>query len=127
MCSQSGTKAIVVAMVLGTTLAGCSEIYFDRRETVSLGAGDAVASNKVVHTIDPWAPHSARTQIAFSGERMQLGTERYKHNRSVSPVNVTTSSAAYQKVQQDAAAASAATQQAGSAAAAAPVKGPGSP
>ena len=124
MSSQSAIKALAAALVLGTALAGCSEIYSDRRDFVSPSAGDALAANKVVQTIDPWPRHSARNQIAFNGERMQIATERYKHNRSISPVNVTTSSAAYQKVQQDAAAASSATQQAGSASAAAPVKGP---
>ncbi len=127
MSSQSATKALAATVMLATALAGCSEIYSDRRDMISLASGDALAANKVVQTIDPWPPHSARNQIAFSGERMQIATERYKGNRSITPVNVTTSSAAYQKVQQDAAAASAATQQATSASAAAPVKGPGGP
>ena len=41
-----------------TTVAGCSDMYYDRRETISLGAGDAVATNKVTHMIDPWPRHS---------------------------------------------------------------------
>jgi hypothetical protein len=126
MSSQPATKALAAAMVLGTALAGCSEIYSDRRDSVSSSAGDALAANKVVQTIDPWPRHAARTHVAFSGERMQIATDRYKTNRSIPPVNVTTSSAAYQKVQQDAAGTLSA-QQATSAAPAAAVKGPGSP
>jgi hypothetical protein len=121
---QSGTKAIAVLVVLGTTLAACSEIYVDRRETVSLGAGDAIASNKVTMMTDPWPRHSANKQIAFNGERMQASVERYRHGKTYIPVNVTTSSAAYQQAQQQAAAQQAATSQATSNAPAAPVKGP---
>jgi hypothetical protein len=113
------------AMVLvGLTLAGCSEIYYDRRDTVALGAEDAVATNKVTQMVDPWPRHSANRNIAFNGERIEAAAERYRHGKVITPVNVTTSSTAYQKAQQDAAAAASATSQATSAAPAAPVKGP---
>jgi hypothetical protein len=121
---QSGTKAVAVAVVLGSTLGACSEIYFDRRETVSLGAGDAVATNKVTMMTDPWPRHSANNQLAFNGERMQAAHERYRYGKTYIPVNVTTSSAAYQQAQQQAAAQQSATSQATSATPAAPVKGP---
>jgi prophage tail gpP-like protein len=53
---------------------------------------------------------------------MQAAHERYRNNRVITPVNVTTSSAAYQKAQAEAAAAATAT--AAAATPAAPVKGP---
>ena len=124
MSFQYATKAIAVVVVLGSTLGACSDVYFDRRETVSLGAGDAIATNKVTMMTDPWPRHSANRQIAFNGERMQGAAERYRHGKTYIPVNVTTSSAAYQQAQQQAAAQQAATQQATSNAPAAPVKGP---
>jgi hypothetical protein len=99
-------------------------MYFDRRETIALGADDAVATNKITHMVDPWPRHSANRQIAFNGERVEAAQERYRHNRVYTPVNITTSSNDYQKVQQNAAAQQAATAQASSAAPAAPVKGP---
>ncbi len=52
-------------------LGGCSDIYYDRRETISLGADDAVETNKVAHMVDPWPRYSANRNIAFNGERMQ--------------------------------------------------------
>ena len=124
MSYQSGTKAVAALMVLGTMLSACSDIYFDRRETVALGAEDAVATNKVTMMVDPWPRHSANKHIAFKGERMQGSFERYRHGKTYIPVNVTTSSAAYQQAQQQAAAQQAATSQATSNAPAAPVKGP---
>jgi hypothetical protein len=124
MSSQSRTKALAAVVALGAIVGGCSDIYWDRRETISLGANDAVETNKVVHMVDPWPPYSANRNIAFNGERIQAAHERYRHNRVTTPVNVTTTSTAYQKAQQDAAAAAIATNQSQSAAPAAPVKGP---
>ena len=121
MSSSARTRTLAVVVAVGAVLGGCSDIYFDRRETVLLGANDAVEGNKVVHMVDPWPRSSANRDLAFDGERMQAAQERYRHNRVIRPVNVTTSSAAYQKAQAEAAAAAGANQ---SATAAAPVKGP---
>ena len=51
----------------GSLLAGCSDIYYDRRETVSFAANDAVASAQATQTIDPWPPASANRNIASNG------------------------------------------------------------
>jgi hypothetical protein len=93
---------ILVALMLGTMLAGCSDMYWDRRENISLATGDAVANNKVVHMIDPWPPMSTQKNLAFDGTRAQAAAERYRNNRVIRPVNVTTSSANYQQIQQQA-------------------------
>lgn len=97
MSSRSGIKpAAVLALfgiaAFGLMLTGCSDIYFDRRETVALGAGDAMAANRVTHTIDPWSPASANRNIAYNGEKMQSAHERYRTGRVIPPVNATTSS-----------------------------------
>jgi hypothetical protein len=109
--SQSRTRpvrrtvcAIVVLISgLGTTLAGCSDIYLDRRETVALGAEDHIATNRVAQMIDPWPRDVGRREIAFEGQKMQSAVERYRTGRVTPPVNVTTSSAAYQQAEQAAA------------------------
>jgi hypothetical protein len=123
MSSMSKTKAIgwVVAatLVAGTTLSGCSDIYYDRRETISLGADDAVSSNRVTHMVDPWPAYSANRNLAFNGERIQAAAQRYRENKVTVPVSATTSSGTYQQQQQAAAAAVTAAQ---AASAAAPVK-----
>jgi hypothetical protein len=100
-------------VVLGAALAGCSDIYYDRRETVALHAGDAVATNRVTHMIDPWSRASANRYIAFNGEKMQTAVERYRTGKVIAPVNATTSSVAYS--QATAAAQSASNSQASSA------------
>ena len=51
------------------TLAGCSE-YLDRRDNIALSGGNAVASDKVTHMVDPWPRDSADRNIAFDGNKM---------------------------------------------------------
>ena len=123
MSSSARTKALAAVVALGAVLGGCSDIYYDRRETIALGANDAVESNKVVHMVDPWPKYSANRNIAFNGERQQAAIERYRHDRVQTPVNITSSSTAYQKAAQDGASASQATSQS-ALPPAAPVKGP---
>ena len=114
------TTALIMVLVsgLGTMLAGCSDIYFDRRETLALGADDHIASDQVVQMIDPWPPHSGNRNIAFNGEKMQSAVERYRTNKVIPPVDTGSSSSGYQQAQ----AAAAATSQTTMSAPAAPVK-----
>jgi hypothetical protein len=103
----SVTRMAALALVAGVVLGGCSDIYYDRRETIALGADDAVAGNRAIHTVDPWPRHSQNRNLAFNGERSQTAVERYRHNKVIEPVSVTTSSAV--SAAQQAAAAAAAT------------------
>ncbi len=84
------------ALVAATALTGCSDIYLDRRETISLSTGDAANINQVTQMVDPWPAHSANRDIAFNGEKMQSAVERYRTNRVIKPVSAMTSSAEYQ-------------------------------
>jgi hypothetical protein len=94
---------LVLISSLGMMLSGCSDIYFDRRETVALGAEDHIATNRVAQMVDPWPRDVGRREIAFDGQKMQGGVERYRTGRALPPVNVTTSSTAYQAAEQAAA------------------------
>ena len=114
--------ALAGLVALGALLGGCSDMYFDRRETIALGADDAVATNRVTHMVDPWPRHSANRNLAFNGERMQAAQERYRQNKVTPPVNATTSSVDYQQAQRAAASASTATQTTTTTTPAAPVK-----
>jgi hypothetical protein len=78
---------------LGGTLAGCSDIYYDRRESIALHAGDAMATNRVTHMVDPWPPASTNRNIAFNGQRMQTAVERHRRHSIIRPVNPVTAGA----------------------------------
>jgi hypothetical protein len=102
MCFQSATRTIVATALLGALLGGCSEYYFDRRDTITLYSGDAVATNRVTQMIDPWPAASGQRNIAYNGEKAATAAERYRTGRIIPPVNATTSSAAYVAAQQQA-------------------------
>jgi hypothetical protein len=86
-------RFLTSVVALGATLGGCSDLYYDRRETVSLGANDANLSNQVTQMVDPWPRNSGNRDIAFNGERMQAAAERYRTHKVIRPVNpVTTDS-----------------------------------
>jgi hypothetical protein len=112
-------RTVIATALLGAILAGCSSgLYTDRRETISPLAGDALSTNRVTQAIDPWSPASANRNIAYSGEKMQTASERYRTGRVIPPVNATTSSLSYSQAAQ--AAQSAASSQASSAPSASP-------
>jgi hypothetical protein len=87
--------AKILALALVCAAAGCSDIYFDRRDTVALGAGDAVATNIATHTIDVWPPYAGNTYIVTDGHKAQGAVERYRTNKVTPPVGTGTSSVGY--------------------------------
>ena len=102
MWFPSATKAILAGALLGATLGGCSDIYFDRRDPISLASGEAMAANRVTHTVDPWSAASGNRNIAYNGEKAAVAAERYRTGRVIPPVNATTSSASYAAAAQQA-------------------------
>jgi hypothetical protein len=96
--SRQKIKRAICALIATATLGGCSDIYFDRRETIALSAGDSLRTNQVTHMIDPWPAASANRNISYNGERMQSAVERYRQNRVTSPSQGNTSSAGFQLI-----------------------------
>ena len=90
-----GARALMLAC-LAAMLAGCSDIYFDRRETIALGADDHIASNEVEQMVDPWPRDVGKRNIAFNGARMQGGVERYRRHEVVQPMPLTNNTATEQ-------------------------------
>jgi hypothetical protein len=89
------TWSVIPALAIAATLGGCADIYYDRREAVSFHAGDAVASNKVAHMIDPWPRAAGNRNIDSHGERMQRAIERYRTNKTTPLMTTSTSSAGF--------------------------------
>lgn len=87
------TMAAGLAITL-LTLGACQERKYNRylhaRDTITLGAGDAVAHNRAVHTIDPWPAHSRNPRHTTDGKRMMVGMERYQKNESLEPQGLST-------------------------------------
>jgi hypothetical protein len=85
-------RALAPMLALASLLGACSDIYTDRRDTIGLSAGNALASDKAIQTIDPWPPASADRNIAFNGQKMQKAVERYRTGHVIPPKPMTTNS-----------------------------------
>jgi hypothetical protein len=92
--SSNTLRTLALTALLGA-LAGCSE-YLDRRDTISLGGGDSIATVQVSQMVDPWPRYSADRNIAFNGAKMETAVERYRTNRVIPPHGIGTS-ASYQQ------------------------------
>lgn len=92
--NKFGLHLIVPAFVFAGTLAGCADadLYLDRREFISLSAGDAVASNIIVQSVDPWPRASGNRNIPGNGDRMATAGERYRTGKVAQPQGLSTSS-----------------------------------
>jgi hypothetical protein len=75
-------KFLAAAVLLAAMLGGCSDLYWDRRDSVAFNAGDAPASNVAIHTVDPWPPAAAKRRLTANGELMQKAAERYRTNKT---------------------------------------------
>lgn len=64
--------------------------YLARRDSIALGLGDAMHSNRAIHTIDPWPRHAKDDKLEFDGQRMDLSIELYQKNQSIEPQGTST-------------------------------------
>jgi hypothetical protein len=84
---------IAAALLLGVTLAACSDSNIDRRDTIALSGGNAVATDEATQMVDPWPRASANKNIAFNGQKMQSAVQRYRENKVTPPSSPGTTSA----------------------------------
>jgi len=89
-------KALAPVLAVAALLGGCTDIYYDRRDTVAFHAGDAPEANKVTHIIDPWPRVAANRRLEADGTRMQRAIERYRTNKTTPLMTTSTSSIQYQ-------------------------------
>jgi hypothetical protein len=77
MATADTMRVLLAATVL--LLAGCEhDRYVDRRDSVTFGAGNAIAANKAIQIIDPW-PRDARTiSHGISGEQAVAAMEKLR-------------------------------------------------
>ena len=97
--SRNKSRGLTVLALAATTMLGaCTDMYLDRRDTVSFGAGDAVAVNKVTHMVDPWPVRAGDRNIPHDGERMAAAAERYRTDKVKTISTSGTSSVQFQPV-----------------------------
>lgn len=87
-------RALTIAVMSSSILflAGCYDReYYTQTDSITLGAGDAVATNAIEQTIDPWPPQARDTDIDLEGPRAGVAVERYQSNTSLKPRGLTKS------------------------------------
>jgi hypothetical protein len=96
LSKRRSLRLALLAMLAGGALGGCYEDdryrYLAHSDTVTMGAGDAVAVNKATHTIDPWPPESRNARIDQDGKRAHIAIKRYEANKSIQPRGLTSNS-----------------------------------
>ena len=76
-----------IIIIIASLLSACAnEDYLSNRDTITLQAGDAVATNAAAQTIDPWPPSARRKAIAYNGNRMARGMDRYESGKGGLPL-----------------------------------------
>jgi hypothetical protein len=88
-------RRVIVLGLLGAALAGCSDIYYDRRETIAFGGNDAVATNIATQMVDPWPATAAIRNHSTDGAVMVSAVERYRTGKVIPPRGTGTSSSGY--------------------------------
>ena len=70
-------------------LSGCSsdQLYEYRAhtDTVTEGAGNAVAVNRAIHSLDTWPTYSQKTEVEMDGKRALAAVRRYENNNGIKP------------------------------------------
>jgi hypothetical protein len=96
--TKAGFRRLMPALIVACVLSGCAEpdLYFDRRDTISLHAGDAVASNIIVQSVDPWPRVAGNRNIPGNPDRMQAAGERYRTGKVIEPRGLSTSSVEFE-------------------------------
>src|SRR6266852_485230 len=58
--------------------------YFQRKDAVTMSAGNAKAVNAATHVIDPWPRYVGNTRIPANSERMVGAVQRYQRSGAAS-------------------------------------------
>lgn len=77
-------RLFVTCSLMAMGLSGCNQ-YWERKETVYFGAGDAVAANSAIQVADPWPAGSRNTNIAFDGQHTANAIQRYRTGNVIQP------------------------------------------
>lgn len=72
-------RALCLAALLACAPLGACQDYLARRDTMSVGSGDAVHANMAKQVIDPWPAHARTIEPTADGERAQRAIERYRN------------------------------------------------
>ena len=62
--------------------------WFERRDSVTLHAGDSVAANQAIQMRDPWPPYVNNRHILFNGQVIDGAFDRYRTGAVTDPAAI---------------------------------------
>ena len=68
--------SIVVCLAMSVVVTGCRD--HDYADKINLDAGDAIARNKAIQTIDPWPRRAFKKRQVTNGQRVVNGYDQYE-------------------------------------------------
>lgn len=77
-CRSDQVFLIGCCALICIVLGGCQD-YLARRDTLTIGSGEAVHTNAAMQVIDPWPAHARAMESIVNGERLQHAMERYRN------------------------------------------------
>lgn len=96
--SNNGIRAVrsalvIVLGILSGVGVACAwdHQYTDRMDSITKSAGNAVAHNKAVQTVDPWPRYVGNNRISIDSQRIAIGHQKYRANKSTAPAANATS------------------------------------
>ncbi|MCX2725651.1 hypothetical protein [Roseibium salinum] len=73
---KSDCLKVIAGLAIATLVSGCAD-YMNRRDTVTLGSGNAMEANIGIHTITPFPAAAAHTYIPGDGRAVLTAQGRY--------------------------------------------------
>lgn len=65
-------------ILAGIGLNACSNMYYERKDAITLSNGDSVEANKVVQITDPWPKGSQNTNIPMDPVKAAQAIYKYR-------------------------------------------------
>jgi hypothetical protein len=82
--------AVIGLSASSTMLLAYDDTHFGHNDFITRQAGDAVAVNKAVQTIDPWPKAANNRKLDVEGKRAEVAMKRYEQNKSIPPRGLST-------------------------------------
>lgn len=70
--------ARILLIIAGVGLNACSNMYYERKDAITLSGGDSVETNKVLQVADPWPKGSQNTNIPMDPVKAAQAMYKYR-------------------------------------------------
>jgi len=86
---RSRLLSLILLIAAASGLGGCAD-YLDRRDTLTQGSGDAIASLRAEQMEDPWPVYADNRRIQGNGAVAAAANKRYETDHVKPPAPIDT-------------------------------------